>query len=67
MKTSQAYAAIQGRDYVLPDDVKKMVVPGLAHRMMVRPESTLRGRTTNAILQELLNSVEIPLGEATGS
>jgi MoxR-like ATPase len=61
-KTAQAYAALHGRDYVIPDDVKQLVVPSLAHRMIVRPESALRGRTTRAILEELLESTEVPLG-----
>jgi MoxR-like ATPase len=64
-KTAQAYAVLQGRDYVLPDDVKKVVIPSLAHRMIVRPESALRGQTTVAVLEDLLDRVEIPLGTPT--
>lgn len=66
-KTSQAYAAMQGRDYVIPDDVKKMVVPALSHRMIVEPEAALRGLTTTSILEELLDSVEIPLDNTESS
>ena len=44
-KTSQAWAALHGRDYVLPDDVKQLAPLTLAHRCLVHPESALRGRT----------------------
>ena len=64
-KTAQAYAALQGRDFILPDDVKKLVIPSLAHRVIVRPESALRGRTAEAILEELLETIEVPLGTPT--
>ncbi|NIM92895.1 MAG: AAA domain-containing protein, partial [Anaerolineales bacterium] len=64
-KTSQAYAALRGRDYVIPDDVKKLVVPGLAHRLIVRPESALRGRTAESILVDLLETTEVTLGTPT--
>lgn len=64
-KTAQAYAALQGRDFVIPDDVKKLVIPSLAHRVIVRPESSLRGRTARTILEELLEAIEVPLGTPT--
>ena len=64
-KTAQAYAALQGRNFVIPDDVKKLVIPSLAHRVIVRPESSLRGRTTRAILEDLLEKIEVPLGTPT--
>ncbi len=63
-RTSQAYAALRGRDFVLPDDVKEVTVPCLAHRLIVRPESTLEGRTPPDILEELLDSTPIPLSSA---
>ena len=49
-RAAQAYAALQGRDYVLPDDVKRLVVPVLSHRCLVHPESALRGVTMPKIL-----------------
>jgi MoxR-like ATPase len=64
-KTAQAYAALQGRNFVIPDDVKKLVIPSLAHRVIVRPESSLRGRTARAILEELVEKIEVPLGTPT--
>jgi len=64
-KTSQAYAALQGRDFVVPDDVKQLVRPCLAHRLIVRPESSLRGRTSSAILDDLLENTAVSLGTPT--
>jgi len=60
-KTAQALAALQGRDYVLPDDVKTMAPLTLTHRLLIRPESALRGRTAIQIVQEILESVELQL------
>lgn len=62
-KTSQAWAALHGRDYVLPDDVKKLAPLTLAHRCLVHPESALRGRSANAIVEELLMQVPLELGK----
>jgi MoxR-like ATPase len=62
-KTAQALASLRGRDYVLPDDVKVLAMPALAHRLIVRPESALRGYTAGRILDELLQSVPLQIGE----
>ncbi len=59
----QAYAAIYGRDYVLPDDVKRLAFAVLAHRCIVHPESALRGVTINNILTEVLESTKLDIGE----
>jgi MoxR-like ATPase len=59
--TAQAYAALRGRGYVIPDDVKHMAVACLAHRMVMNPENALSGETTAGLVQELLRRVEIPL------
>jgi MoxR-like ATPase len=60
-RTAQAHAALQGRDYIIPDDVKYMAVPCLAHRMMMNPENALSGETTGDVVRELLKKVEVPL------
>jgi MoxR-like ATPase len=60
-RTAQAYAAIHGRDYVIPDDVKHLVVPCLAHRMVMNPEQALSGSTTAGVISELLKQVEVPI------
>jgi MoxR-like ATPase len=61
-KTAQALAALRGRDYVLPDDVKTLAVPALVHRLIVRPESALRGYTAERILHDLLDSTPLDIG-----
>jgi len=60
-KTSQALAAIKGRDYVIPDDIKQLAVPTLAHRLMMRPESELRGRSTKTIVKEIVETTTLAL------
>jgi MoxR-like ATPase len=59
--TAQALAALHGRDYVIPDDVKHMAVACLAHRMMMNPENALSGETAEELVDELLKKVEVPL------
>jgi MoxR-like ATPase len=59
-RTAQAHAAIQGRNFVMPDDVKKMVLPVMAHRVILRPESRLRKLTAAAILNEIVSDVRVP-------
>ncbi|MCX8252073.1 MAG: AAA family ATPase, partial [Dehalococcoidia bacterium] len=58
---AQAWAAIQGRRYVLPDDIKHVAVPVLAHRVMVSPQAGLRGRAGDNVIHELLETTEVPI------
>ncbi len=60
-RTSQALAAVRGRAFVQPDDVKRMAPAVLGHRVIVRPESRLRRITSTAIVDEILNSVPVPV------
>jgi MoxR-like ATPase len=60
-RTAQALAAIGGRGYVLPDDVKKMVQPVLGHRIILRPESRLRKVTVPALLDEIVSDQRVPV------
>jgi len=62
-KTSQAWAALKGRDYVIPDDMKKLAPLVLAHRVLLKPQSQLRGHTTQSILTGILSQTEVELGE----
>jgi MoxR-like ATPase len=62
-KTTQALAALRGRDYVLPEDVKTLVPLTLAHRIIIKPESQLRGRSAAQILAEILERTELGVGE----
>jgi MoxR-like ATPase len=59
--SAQAYAALRGRDFVIPDDIKHMAVACLAHRMLMNPENALGGDTTVGMVWELLKRVEVPL------
>ena len=62
-KTGQAWAALHGRDYVLPDDIKRLAPLTLAHRCLVHPESALRGRTAQKIIADLLEHVPLDIGK----
>jgi MoxR-like ATPase len=62
-KTAQALATLRGRDFVLPDDVKTLAVPALVHRLIVRPESALRGYTAERILNDLLRATPLDIGD----
>lgn len=61
MKGSQALAAIKGRDYVIPEDVKEMSVPVLSHRIILKEELTLSDKTLENEIMNILNSVDTPL------
>ena len=63
-KTAQALAAVRGRDHVLPDDIKALVTAVLAHRLIVRPEAELRGRTAVSVLNEVLQDTPLLLESA---
>jgi len=60
-KTSQALAAIRGRSYVIPDDIKGLVSYVLAHRLILSPQARLRGRTAEGVLSEVLTMVPVPI------
>ncbi|HPH97401.1 MAG TPA: MoxR family ATPase [Anaerolineaceae bacterium] len=62
-KAGQALAALRGRDHVIPDDIKYLAEPILAHRLMVRPEAELKGRSDKVIVREIVAST--PLGLRT--
>ena len=59
-RTAQARALVQGRDYVLPDDVKALAEPVLAHRLIVRLTDASRDRSGKATIEELLETVPVP-------
>jgi MoxR-like ATPase len=62
-RTGQASAALAGRDYVLPDDVKKLAVPVLGHRVIVGPAARLRELSAEKIVQEILEELPVPGGD----
>jgi MoxR-like ATPase len=59
-RTSQAMAALRGRSYVLPDDVKKVAAAVLTHRIILRPESRLRKVTASALVEEIVAEIAVP-------
>jgi MoxR-like ATPase len=59
-RTSQAMAALRGRNYVLPDDVKRVSGPVLTHRMILRPESRLRKVTAAAVVDDIVAEIAVP-------
>ena len=60
LKASKAYAAIDGRDFVTPEDIKLMAIPVLQHRVIVTPEREMEGMTSAQIITESVESTEIP-------
>jgi MoxR-like ATPase len=63
LRAARAYAAADARDYVIPDDVKTLAVPVLAHRMIVTADAAMLGRTPTAVVEELLEDVPVPIAE----
>jgi len=59
-KTGQAYAAIQGRDYVIPDDIKALAMVTLAHRLIISPSARIKNVDPRAVVQEILDSTPVP-------
>lgn len=62
-RAGQARAAIHGRNFVLPDDVKALAIPALAHRMIVGPTARMRDVTAAQIVEEILSKVPVPGGD----
>jgi MoxR-like ATPase len=63
LRASRAMAAAEERDYVIPDDVKALAVPALAHRIIVTADAVMSGRSPDVILQEILAEVPVPVAE----
>jgi MoxR-like ATPase len=59
-RTAQAWAAVQGRDFVTPDDVKLLASPVLGHRIIVNPAARIRSVTAAAVIEEILGAVPVP-------
>lgn len=60
LNTAKAFAAINGRDFVIPEDVKKAVNPVLNHRIILTPEREMEGMTTEQVVEMIVQSVEVP-------
>jgi MoxR-like ATPase len=61
LKMARAYAAIQGRDYILPDDVKHFARPILVHRIILQPEFWLTRQVTEKVIDDILTRVSVPV------
>lgn len=60
LTSAQAWAYMEGREYVTPDDVKRMVVPAMRHRMVLAPHIELEGGTSEQIIQDVVASIPVP-------
>jgi MoxR-like ATPase len=60
LRASKAWAALEGRDYVLPDDLKFLLVPVFAHRLLLTADAHIAGRTAEGVLDQLAASTPIP-------
>ncbi len=61
LKAAQATALLFGRDYVLPDDIRRMALPVLAHRLLLKPEARMKGASAEQIVQELVSRLPVPV------
>ena len=64
-RASQAYAAVRGRDYVVPDDVKALAAPTLSHRLILQPQARLKDLAQTTVIAEVLASVPVEVGSPT--
>ncbi|HZW03562.1 MAG TPA: MoxR family ATPase [Anaerolineaceae bacterium] len=60
-KAAQALAAVRGRDHVIPEDIKHLSIPVLAHRLLMRPEAELRGKSSRMVLTEVIEATPLKL------
>jgi len=60
LKASKAFAAMNGRDFVTPEDIKQAAIPVLQHRVIITPEREMEGVTTKQIINQIIEAVEIP-------
>jgi MoxR-like ATPase len=60
LKASKALAAMQGRDFVTPEDILFVIPPVLRHRIVLTPEKEMEGAQTDDVIQQIIQSMEIP-------
>jgi MoxR-like ATPase len=65
LRAARSMAAAEERDYVIPDDIKVLAVPALAHRVIVTADAIMSGRSPEVILQEILAEVPVPVAESS--
>ena len=66
-KTAQVRAAMDGRDYVIPDDIKALAMSALAHRLIVSPSARIKDVDPRAVVEDVLQSVPVPGARARGT
>lgn len=57
---AKAYAAVNGRDFVTPEDIKFIAIPVLRHRIMLTPDKDMEGVTTDDVANEIINKIDVP-------
>jgi MoxR-like ATPase len=60
MKSSKALAAIRGKEFVTPDDIREATFPVLNHRIILTPEKEMEGITTKDVVQQIIEEIEVP-------
>ncbi len=60
LKASKAFAAINGRDFVTPEDIKRVAIPVLQHRIIITPEREMEGVTSKQVIEQIIQAVEVP-------
>ena len=60
LRGARAVAALEGREFAVPDDVQEVALPALRHRVILTPEAEVEGRGVDDLLSELIRSVEVP-------
>jgi len=61
---SQARAAVRGRSYVIPDDLKRLAIPLLIHRLIMKADARLRGHSAREVIEEVVAAVSVPAEDA---
>jgi MoxR-like ATPase len=61
MGAARAWACIEGRDFVIPDDIKKLATPVFAHRLVLQPKALVKKTDPNQLVESVLNSVKVPV------
>ena len=67
LQTSKTLAALQGRDYIVPDDIKLLVAPVMRHRIILKPEAEIEGLNADRALERILARVEVPVRVGVGA
>jgi MoxR-like ATPase len=65
-RASQAWALLRGRSYVIPDDVKRLVLPVLSHRLLLSPSARLEGKSTESVLESIMRKISVPVVPENG-